>query len=185
MFFIHPTFRVITTLWSFVLQKLGYHVPGSTELADTQGRPFGREERPCARVGTAWMPIEFADGVSSRVDTQHIVGVKRIAEGGFGRLCRTMDVSSGRSLVVKRVSKRLLGEEGEPPLLDEIGAHHRMDSDPRFPSLPGCFFDQQDYILVMVNSCYAFALVPRLIPRSAILLQRRIIKPYQRFRRLP
>lgn len=147
----HLGAQVVSATWGSIRIKIGLRAPESMKTREMQMELSELNKRPVARLGSSWIPIELSGGIPAQLDSNNLVAIRNIAQGGFGRLFRATDISSGRMVAVKRVSKRLLGEEGEPLLLDEIRAHHKMNSDLRFPSLLGCFLDQHDYILVMVG----------------------------------
>lgn len=145
-FLCHLVIHAASEARGVIRRKLGLCAFESMKL-EPEKRTSDRSELS-RRIGWSWIPIELSDGVPTKVDSMDLIPTMNIAQGGFGRLFQAKDTSSGKMVAVKRITK---SEEGEPRLLDEIRAHHIMNSDPQFPSLLGCFLDEKDYILVMVR----------------------------------
>jgi hypothetical protein len=108
-------------------------------------------------IRTSWVEIILGSYEPSILRPQDLVLTKHIGIGGFGRVYQVKDNASGAMLAMKRVSKKMLGEEGQFLILDEIRALRLMDANSSFPSLIGSFMDERDYILIMVTSLLSTA----------------------------
>ncbi|KAF7347409.1 Non-specific serine/threonine protein kinase [Mycena venus] len=97
----------------------------------------------------SWIEIVLAGGQRSGLHPQDLVSLRFLGKGGFGTVIQGLNRTTGRTVAIKRISKRFLGEDGQRLLTEEIRAMNRLRTLSLFPTLLGSFVDDRDYILVM------------------------------------
>ncbi|KAJ7150221.1 kinase-like domain-containing protein [Mycena filopes] len=99
---------------------------------------------------TRWAEMIMRGVARAEIQPQDVLAKQFLGRGTFGSVSKGVNLTTGRAIAIKRISKELLGEDGQYLALDEAKAMSRCSlAQGPYPVLCGFFVDEVDYILIM------------------------------------